>query len=65
MREVRHEVTAQDAVGDEDRLVVGRQYLCMEETYSTYRPVDTLSRDEVPYAKGLGDHDDHTTGHIL
>ena len=63
--EVRHEATAEEAVGDEGRLVIGRQYLGVEETDGLDRAISTLRRDEVAELEGLGDDDDDPTSQIL
>jgi len=65
VRVVDDAVAAEEAVRDEGRLVVGRQYLGVEEADGLDRTVSTLRRDEVAELEGLGDDDDDTASEIL
>ena len=65
VRVVDDVVAAEETVGDEGCLVVGRQYLGVEEADGLDRTVSTLRRDEVAELKGLGDDDDDPTSQIL
>ena len=65
MRVVDDAIAAEEAVGDEGRLVVGRQYLGVEEADGLDRAISTLRRDEVAELEGLGDDDDDPTSEIL
>ena len=58
-------LAAEEAVGDEGCLVVGRQYLGVEEADGLDRTVSPLCRDEVAELEGLGDDDDDTASEVL